>query len=55
MKYNGQEIGIPEVWQIAEYIALKHYDLSAQAVYDKYSKKGWVCLGIPKEASYCPL
>lgn len=42
MKYNGQEIGIPEVWQIAEYIALKRYDLSAQAVYDKYSKKGWV-------------
>lgn len=42
MKYNGQEIGIPEVWQIAEYIALKGFNLSAQAIYDKYKAQGWV-------------
>lgn len=42
MKYNGQEIGIPEVWQIAEYIALKGFHLSAQAIYDKYKAQGWV-------------
>ena len=42
MRYKGKEIGNPEVWQIAEYIALKGYRLSAQAVYDKYNAKGWV-------------
>lgn len=42
MKYKGKEIGFPEVWQIAEYIALKGSRLSAQAVYDKYKAKGWV-------------
>ena len=42
MKYRGKEIGTPEVWQIAEYIALKGFRLSAQAVYDKYKAKGWV-------------
>ena len=42
MKYKGKEIGVPEVWQIAEYIALKGFRLSAQAVYDKYKAKGWV-------------
>ena len=42
MRYKGKKIGNPEVWQIAEYIALKGYRLSAQAVYDKYNAKGWV-------------
>ena len=42
MKYKGKEIGVPKVWQIAEYIALKGFRLSAQAVYDKYKAKGWV-------------
>ena len=42
MTYNGEEIGIPEVWQIAEYIALKGFDLRAQDVYDKYEAQGWV-------------
>ena len=42
MKYKGKEIGTPEVWQIAEYIAIKGFRLSAQAVYDKYQAKGWV-------------
>lgn len=42
MKYNGEEIGIPKVWQIAEYIAFKRYDLNAQAIYDKYDKNGWL-------------
>lgn len=41
MRYKGKKIGNPEVWQIAEYIALKGYRLSAQAVYDKYNAKGW--------------
>lgn len=42
MTYNGEEIGIPEVWQIAEYIALKGFNLRAQDVYDKYEAQGWV-------------
>ena len=42
MRYKGKEIGVPEVWQIEEYIALKGFRLSAQAVYDKYKAKGWV-------------
>lgn len=41
MTYKGVEIGIPEVSQIAEYIAFMGYDLSAEDVYAIYSKNGW--------------
>ena len=42
MKYNDEEIGIPTLEQIKEYIMRKNIKINAIDVYEKYSKKGWL-------------
>lgn len=42
MTYKGKEIGIPTLEIFKEYIEEKLYDLSAESLYKKYTKRNWL-------------
>lgn len=42
MKYCNNEIGIPTLEQIKEYIIRKKFNVNAVDVYEKYSKRNWL-------------
>lgn len=41
MKYKDEEVGIPTMEMVEEYITESGYKLDAKTIYEKYENKGW--------------